>query len=284
MRTLVVFIVCGLFYGQQARAQLPLNIEALQVQRGELSIDTGVSFSGYSRWQLQQQWLDTENNAIDAIADYPVPYRGDSLLSTLVVRWGLAPSLEVNAGIRRSWHSAGLPAANAMWQRSNALRLGVNYSLQQRGIIPGLVMNLAWEKPLKSSARPGAVGQGSWHLSNTLWYPLDPVVLSLELNYRPHLHIDHDAIRLKTGGGLSVSPRINFAVNHRVTLIGGLGLERDGGDYRNGRLVIRPRNRIRLLSGAGFRLSSRSQLFVYGSFSSGEENTGSISVNWRFHF
>lgn len=271
-------------FSKSVCAQLPLSIEALQVDRGEFTLDTGISFVSYSSWHLQPLVAPVEAREGVISVARPVPYSSHSVLSSLTARWGVAPAVEIYAGVRGAWTSPQIPAVPGTTRRASAAQIGASYSWKQGGYWPGLVMNMAWERALDEASQATTPTAGSWRLNSTFWYPLDPVVLSLELDYKPPVKLDELAGGVRLGGKLNLSPRVNFAVNHRVTLIGGVSLVLEDAAYRLDQQLTPSRRDARVLMGAGFKLSARSRVFVYGSFASGVENTGAISLNWRIRF
>ncbi|MEQ8263615.1 hypothetical protein [Pseudohaliea sp.] len=212
-------LVPGLLAGAlsaPAGAQLPLTIEALLVSEHRLTATLGSSRGSHREPALR-----------------PGP-QGPTLAwheltveqSSLGLRYGLTPRLELNARYERSSLRRELDGQFTATGTGERLVLGANW-LAARGVAGSLLLDArvaALGRPLGSGDGWQRATRGS--LGATWYRPLDPVVLSLAARYQREAPVAGAAGRRRPGALFSADAAVNFAVNDRVTLIGGFGLSR----------------------------------------------------------
>jgi len=199
-----------------AGAQLPLTIEALLISEQRLTA-TLASSRGSHREPLLRSGPGGSGLA----------WRELTLeQSSFGLRYGLTPRLEVNARYERSSLRRELDQRSAGTVTGERLELGANW-LAARGAAGSLLLDAR----LAVLGRPLAA-DGGWRSAaggslGATWYrALDPVVLSLAARYRREAPVASAGVRRRPGERLSADAAVNFAVNDRVTLIGGFGLSR----------------------------------------------------------
>lgn len=237
-----------------ATAQQPLSIEQLLVAE--------------RRWQLA--------TAIDHRSAQPAPGIEErrQRLST-ALRVGLHPRLELNARLSRDRGRLRRPGGTRR-SGERALALGANWLLRREGAMPALLLEARarWRRDDAGEApgRPGA------QLIATAYRSFDPLVLSLTASADWPAGYRRGGRRHRPGAAWSVSPQVNFAVNHRVTLIGGLSLSRRQAPRVDGAALGRGTERLALRAGVGLTLGAGQTLFLTGEYSTA--GAGGLSLQW----
>ena len=119
----------------------------------------------------------------------------------------------------------------------------------------------------------------------TTYRSLDPLLLSAVVRYDYRSDRSHDGEIIDPGDSLSLSPQVAFAVNHRVTLTGGVRWEwRQGGRVRGGGVSI-DRTRTGLLMGIGYDWSEALTVSLNGQFAVTDQGGSALglTVVYRFH-
>ena len=264
-----------------SRAQLPLNIEALLVSEQRLTVSVSSSRGSHREPLLQPA------------AAAPVPAPAPALAwreltveqANVGLRYGVTARLELNAQYQRSslrWDLNEQFAAAASGER---LVVGGNW-LAARGAGGSLLLDArlaAFGRPLGADDGWQRATAGS--LGATWYRPLDPVVLSVAARYRREAPRDTAVGRRRPGDRLSADAAVNFAVNDRVTLIGGFGLRRREPDRIAGRAVGGTRLRTTLDAGLALSPWARGTLFLRGALPLGAaEAGGSLSLELQQTF
>lgn len=199
-----------------ALAQLPLTIEALLVSDKRLT----ASLSGSRSSNHEPRLLASDQGLALAWREAVVER------SALGLRYGVSPRLELNARFERSrlaWEVGGRVAGT---ERGDSMTLGANW-LAARGAAGSLLLDArvtALDRPL--AARGGWRTAAAADIGATWYRALDPVVLSLAMRYRRERSRTVAAGTLRPGQLLSAEAGVNFAVNDRVTLLGGFAMQR----------------------------------------------------------
>lgn len=257
--TLALVAVLGAGAALPAAAQEPLSIGQLLVKP--------------SRWQLL--------NALDYGRHLPVPgveMRGTQLTTGL--RYGLGEGLEVNA----RWRVSDLTQTQlkeVRRRRESAASVGVNWLIKPETELPALLLESRVDVYLNSGGEYRAWPSGQLLL--TAYQSLDPVVLSLSARVELSRSYESDGLTIDPGIAWSLAPQLNFAVNHRITLIGGLSFTRRAPDQIAGETYRSARERVGLSAGLGFALLPRQTLFLNGETGS-DSGDASLSLQWFYEF
>jgi hypothetical protein len=243
-----------LMLSSAAQAQMPLTIEQLIVDRGRVQ-----AF---------------------AAADYAseTPFPGAANRSggfSAALRYGITPDWEVNIGARRESASRRTPGV-AQEYRRRQYSAAVTWQFRREDRFPAALLSLrGWQ------AREGAGGTDHGaEATLTMYRSLDPVVLSLQCSV---------GMRQPADGAVSgdlvdwrIAPQLNFAVNHRVTLLGGLSYARRALPGSRGSLP-RYRESLALRTGVAFAAGQRDTVFVIGDSAPGNGGA-SVQVQWFHQF
>jgi hypothetical protein len=234
-----------------AQGQAPLSIQQLLV--------------GENRWQFSAAF-DTASSAFGAFEE-----RSEHALSASL-RYGIAPRVEINGSYRMSRRRvrsvAGGAAADA-----RTLELGANWLLRDEDRWPALLLELRATPWADAAGQRAPLSGGSVRV--TAYQSIDPVVLSLGLSYacRRGPTAEQAAWRLE--------PLVSFAVNPRVTLLGGLSYEAQDGPGGPG--VLTGTQQLSLRGGLGYAPSRASTLFLIGDLAAGG-GPGRLSLQWFHEF
>jgi hypothetical protein len=205
----------------------------------------------------------------------------DSAVVSSGLRYGVARGLEISAALRSLWLSQPRGLAGNEEEHGYTLELGASYLLAAEADGPAALLSFSLDAHQQGGFGPG---DNNWRLSTTLWRSVEPVVLSLDVGYDYRAGRDLDGYRMDPGDRLFLAPRINFAVNHQVTLIGGLGLYYLQADRFAGEVIAGGRHSSDLLLGVGLAPDPRSTVFIQSRMALGQESSASVALDWRYRF
>jgi hypothetical protein len=264
-------LVSGLLAGAlsaPAGAQLPLTIEALLVSEHRLTATLGSSRGSHREPALRPG----SNGPSLAWRELTVEQ------SSLGLRYGLTQRLEVNARYERSRLRRELDGQFTGTGTGERFVLGANW-LAARGVAGSLLLDArvaALGRPLGSAGGWQVATGGS--LGATWYRSLDPVVLSLAARYQREAP-ERGAAGRRPGALFSADAAVNFAVNHRVTLIGGFGLSRREPDRVANRAIGGTRLRSSVDLGLALGPWAGGTLFLRGRLPLGAaESGGALSL------
>jgi hypothetical protein len=260
-------------------AQLPLNIEELLVQPATVKLETGTAF------RHSEQLLP--GVVFSGPAASPALVRRDLEVAELTsrLRYGLSSSLEITGGLRVShlrWRQPNTSDSSATGQTAE---FGVSWLASGDRNTPALLLQFSTD--LIGDAAPGAgdrIHGGAVRIAATSYRAVDPVVLSVGVGYeyrRPRAVDGRDFTPGDTGW---LIPQVNFAVNERVTLIGGFGLYVRGADRLRGAPRGERHTLTTLRLGSGLALGRRSTAFFGGDFAVTGERSARIALDWVYRF
>jgi len=277
--------VVSLLVANPAWSQIPLSIEELQVDHGVVKLDFGVTVGQVSQLVSELQWQVLDSGEQPVVYTKVVPRSVHSSMSSLSIRWGVAPGLEVNTSIIAGRQSVPVGVSGHSQSTHHIAQIGASYRLLSEGSWPALLVEASWDVLARDQRFSKQWQQpGDFRLGATLWRSLEPVVLSLTAGYQKQGNNKLGGVTIDTGDSVYVSPRINFAVNHRVTLIGGIGLHLQAASYGADQLLANREHSSSVLLGAGLVPGPRSTLFIYSNMSLGSRSSANVSVNWRYDF
>lgn len=260
------------------RAQLPLSIEELLVEQRTLKLQTAFTYSN----------SDAAGAAIVRSGEGVAPAGQQPQLRvnavTSRVRYGLRRNLEVNAGATQAQIDWRGPAASG-GDDQYALALGANWLLTADNRTPALMLTAAVDVLETSWLQPGVRHHGrTVRLGAHIYRAIDPVVLSLAVSHEGRRSREFSGGSLDPGNVLTLRPQVNFAVNHRVTLTGGISWQRRAGDRFDGAPVASSRHQTGLSMGLGLLASPRSTVFIDTHVFTSGDNGASLSLEWLYRF
>ena len=253
-------IACGLLLPIAAApvaAEPPLNIQQLLVPQ--------------QRWQLLSA---VDYNSIPGPGG--VGQRHGRLSAAL--RYGAAPGLEINARLR---HGEVLSRwTGDLLERSyRSLALGTSWLVKAEDHRPALLLEGSLDVLERDAQFERRVPGGEVLL--TAYRSSDPVVLSLTAAYAYRREARQGGRAIGDRYSWSLVPQVNFAVNHRVTLVGGLSFSYAQAPRVDGLATGFARERFGLRGGLGLRLSPRSTIFCSGELAS-EAGGNQLSLRWFY--
>ena len=259
-------------------AQLPLNIEELLVEVATVKLETGTAFRHAEELMLG---VSSDSAVFPALSkrDLEVTEAGTRL------RYGLSSELEINGGLRVNhlrWRQPMGEDDSATGQVADA---GVNWLASRDGNTPALLLQLGAD--LAGDTAPGSgerIYAGALRFAATAYRATDPVVLSLAAGYEYRRRRTVGDRDFNPGNLAWLIPQINFAVNERVTLIGGFGVYlRDADHWRGGpRGERQTLNTLRL--GSGMALGRQSTVFVGADMTVSGQRSARIAMDWIYRF
>ncbi len=260
-------------------AQLPLNIEDLLVQPATMTLETGPAF-GHIEEAVAVVGSRTGGVALAL-------ERRDLELAALTarLRYGLSSTVELSSGLRIDQLRMRQRAIADESQNSQVVDIGVNWLVSRDGNTPALLLQLGAD--VTGNAAPGVderVYGGALRLAATVYRAMDPVVVSLAAGYEYRRRRSVGDLELDPGDTAWVIPQINFAVNERVTLIGGFGVYFRQADE----LHALPRGERQTLTtlrlGSGVALGKRSTVFLGGDFAASGQRSARFTLDWIYRF
>jgi hypothetical protein len=249
----------ALLLSSGTRAQLPLNIEQLLVEP--------------ARWQLT-----TAVDVFTASMPGSVQRRVTGWRSGL--RYGIAPGIEVNASWQLAETRLRLPVATVQTDNQR-LAAGVNWLVKPETTTPALLLELRGELARRDSGKRRALSAGQVML--TAYQSIDPVVLSLTVLWDHRRSYRRGDEHVDPGSGWRIEPAVNFAVNPRVTLLGGLSVSHSAAARINRRKAGPAAEQVALRTGVGFALNQESRVFLSGDFAPSADASG-VTLQWFYDF
>lgn len=274
----VVTLLGALLAAGSARAQLPLSIEELLVEQSTLKLQTVFSYSN----------SDSSHPAgPGSVAAVPLAWQQQQTRVSAVtsrLRYGWRRNLELNAAATQAqidWRGSAGSGGDDQY----SLALGANWLLSADNHTPALMLTAAVDVLETSWLQPGVRHHGrTARLGAHIYRAIDPVVLSLAVSQEWRLARDFADGRLDPGDVLTLRPQVNFAVNHRVTLTGGISWQRRAGDRLDGTTVSGSRHQTGLSMGLGLLASPRSTVFVDSHVRTSGDSGASLSLEWLYRF
>ena len=260
-------------------AQLPLNIEEMLVQPATMKLEMGTAFG-----HIEEAVAVVGSNSRGVALALE---RRDLELAALTarLRYGLSSTVELSSGFRVDQLHMRQRAIADESQNSQVVDIGVNWLVSRDGQTPALLLQFGAD--VAGDAAPGAeerVYGGALRLAATVYRAMDPVVLSLAAGYEYRRRRSIGDLKLDPGDTAWVIPQINFAVNERVTLIGGFGVYFRQADE----LHALPRGERQTLTtlrlGSGVALGRHSTLFLGGDFAASGQRSARFALDWIYRF
>ena len=252
--------------GEEAEG-LPLRLEELLPERGEVRADVSLVFSARSDDEITSAFETislgggdflTIPTAIDARRT-----EADSALLVGTLRYGATERLELSvrgalAGSDTRVVSFGEGVDQETSFALNELAVGASYQFSQDAETPALIgfADLTLAEAVDAEGDEYAYGR-ALNLGLTAYRVLDPVVLTLTGGYRAAAEREVAGSDVDPGDVLYLNPGVAFVVNDAVTLTAGVNLRRLLADEVDGREVGASRTRAEMEFGLGYGVSDR---------------------------
>jgi hypothetical protein len=248
-------------------AALPLSIDDLMSSKGELKLETSLSYLNASNQSTQSYNPITIQTSATSYVTIPsvttnLNSNTDVGLATLGFRYGVTKQFE--ASIKTSYLHQQNRYISAVESEVSSVKqfqdawLGVNYQLsgqsatQKVSVFADVAL---YEKGTRTSSK-----FKSYQVGANSYYSIDPLVLSISGAWRNNLEREDGNNAMKSGNSLQINPAIAFAANEKITLITGVQWLSQQASTVNGVKQGLRRTATDLNLGAGFSLNNTTQL------------------------
>jgi hypothetical protein len=282
-------VLVGCFFsGSCVWAEVPITVEDLITDQGNMKLDLSLTYSNRDQESLEAGQSILVQTGDSSYVYIPSVYGTsqnniDTVIATLGFRYGLTSSTELYT--RNNFFTSDYryrSSNNEVYSGNDSGFLdswvGVNVRFSEDNDTPAL---LGYFEGAVLEDNQGDRSSGkSWGVGLTTYRAIDPVVLSLSGSYRFNLERTADGLDFKPGNYFTLNPSVAFAVNDRVTLSTGvqwMSKQADRwDDQRNG---IRQTS-TSLVLGVGYGVSKGSTLNVsFKTDTTGPEGAD-LRLNW----
>lgn len=262
-----------------ASAQLPLSIEELLVSERTLQLQSAVSYSN------SHTLVPVPVNLAPGHAAPAFSRRQSRVTSaTTRLRYGVRPDLEINASAvhaRAEWRQPGLAGGADQYR----LAVGASWLVSAENRTPAVLVTAGVDVLESSWLDPEATYHGkTGRIGATLYRSIDPLVLSLAAGYEMRGARDIAGGRLQPGNLLFLQPQVNFAVNYRVTLTGGVSLQIRERETINDATFSLREHSTALNLGLGVLTGEQSTVFVDTRIGTSGDESAQLVLEWLYHF
>jgi len=239
-------------------AQAPLSIEQL--------------LAPSARWQLV--------TTIDHASSGTLPFEERrSTRGSMLLRYGLTARLEVSGRLSRRFDEQRSPDGSST-RRGRAASIGLAWLARREDRWPALLLEARADVQSRFAGSAGGAGEA---LAFTTYRSVDPVVLSLSATWARQRSFRQDDVTVDPGQRWRIEPLVSFAVNSRVTLLGGASITRRTDSRIDGRTAFGSRSTIRYRSGLGYAPDSHNTLFLTADLGGGDAGAR-IALQWFYEF
>jgi len=280
-------MLCSL--GTATYTDLPLTVEDLIADKGNVKLDVSLSYTNSERGLLRAVLIGERSYAW-----VPSQDNSDLLIGSLSLAYGLMRNTELYG---RSSYLCSNARSKRLGETGTAKDnhlldawVGVNYRFKEDDATPAL---LGFVETAGLEEHQGTLNYfKSWAAGFTTYRAIDPVVFSLTAGYRfnqPRKSRDHD---FRPGNFLFLSPAVDFSVNDRVSLTMGWRWMRRQADHRPAQTTphtsedlrpdVRTSTELRLGVSYGISVDDVIQSTFITNTSGNDGST--ISFNWRHTF
>jgi len=267
------------FASLPALSQLPLNIENRLIQPSTMKMEAGSAYRHAERFEPMAVSVDGRT-LVSGHTHYAEMFDVSARL-----RYGLSSSMEFHTGLRAARFANRGRAFPDSGFESQVLEAGLNFLAVGDGAMPALLVQLGTDLFTNQRLpRSGLVLAGSARASATAYRSIDPVVLSVAAGYEYRREIEVANMRVDPGDLAWLAPQVNFAVNERVTLVGGFGVYFQSAERLEGRKVGDRLTMTSLRMGSGVEMSPRSTVFLMADFAAVGQRSARVAVDWVYEF
>lgn len=291
MRSRCQTFLALVFLSSSAYADLPLTVENLISDQGQVRADISITYANVERQSLLAGDPITVQTGPASFVTVPTRVgeeltNTDTTVLTLGLRYGLSHRVEIYTrasamatrqrssfqGSSNSFSDAGFIDAWA----------GLNVQLKPDDKTPALLAfaeTALHEKHQRNSSafRSALVGL-------TTYKAIDPVVLSLTAAYRFNQARDDGGISLKPGNLTLLNPGVAFAVNDRISLSTGFQWTMRQADRLAGVPQGHNRTSTDILMGVGYGLEKGNSLNTTVKFNASGRGGAELRANWLHTF
>jgi hypothetical protein len=256
-----------------AQADLPLAVEDILTAHHRYRVETNLEYSN-------REYSDLSSGFVSS---------SDLALLSVGLRWGWTLRTELFARVYGYQSQVRLQQGQNQTERNDTdwsrVLVGVNHQFSDDDQTPAL-LGFATVDLLDNPGVEGAdVGVArNINLGLTSYRSLDPLLLSAVAMYEYHTEYDVGEVTLEPGNSFSLSPQFAFAVNHLVTLTGGVTWEWHDSPRVDRESLTITRSRTRLLLGMGYSWSEDISLSLNGAFSVTDSEGSSLNASVVYKF
>lgn len=274
-----------------ARADLPLAVENLLTDKGQLRADIAVSYANLERQHLVAGDPITVQTGPATFVTLPTRVgeeltNSDTTVLTAGLRYGISQSVEIytRASAMATRQRGSFQGASSTHSDSGVVDAwaGVNVQIKPDNQTPAL-LGFA-ELALHEQQQRSAVAFRSALFGLTTYKAVDPVVLSLTAAYRMNRTRTDGSTELKPGNLLLLNPAVAFAANDRITLSTGFQWTRRLADRIDGLARGFNRTSTDILMGVGYGLDKGSSVNTSMKFNASGRSGAEFRVNWIHTF
>ncbi|WP_040886255.1 hypothetical protein [Marinobacterium stanieri] len=279
------------FFSPFTKADLPLTVEELITQKGNMRFDLSLSYANRDKEDLSLSEpivIQTGSNSFVTIPTKigEVKSNYDVLVGTLGLRYGVTRDTEIYT--RTSYMDSSARYSMGSQKSSDGdshlldAWVGVNHQFSYDNDTPavlGFFEAAVYEKHQHENA-----SLKSWGAGLTVYRAIDPVVLSTTFAYRWNQERQDGYLNYKPGNHFLVVPSIAFAVNDRVTLTGGFQWMNRQPDRYEGESSAYRHTTTDLTFGLGYGISKGNILNTTLKVNASGNNGADLRLNWLYAF
>lgn len=227
---------------------------------------------------IEQLMVDARRTQLAVVGDSRVSDSGRGSRSRgwgLALRHGLSSTVEINALYRETqrFEGTGPAEVSAVTRR---IAVGANWQILREAESPALLMEI------RANFVDG-LGLNGYRVGFMTYRSIDPVVLSLRVGRQQYRDVRLADAELQRGGSWLFEPRVSFAVNHQVTLYGGLfGTFSDATRLGNAELGT-VRQNVGINGGFAYAPTPKHTIFVNAETAADSGSTV-LGVQWYYTF
>jgi len=253
--------------GTAVHAQAPLTVDELLATRGTLKTELALTHLAQPVGGVAAGTVREQGNLLAGLR-YGVARGTDVYVRTGVEGWRQSSSRDGSVDTGYGSAVAGIIT-------------GLTHEWLPERDHPALLLGgeIGWLEP----ALPGATERttlASWRLRATSYRTLDPLVLSLGAVYEHGRSRKLHGLAIDPGAALTLTPLVNFAVNSRVSLSGGIGWRLQQGARIDRRRLGPDATHTDVLLGLGFSPARGNSLFLQTRFSTTRHGVSQLSLDW----
>jgi len=273
------------------KADLPLTVEDIITQEGNLRLDLSLSYANRDKEDLalsEPIVIQTGRNSFVTIPTNigSVESNHDVLIGTLGLRYGVTTDTELY--VRTSYMDSNTRYTTNNQTSSNSENqlldawLGINHQFSYDNDTPALLGFI--EAGIYEKHQHDDASLKSWGIGLTTYRAIDPVVLSATFAYRWNQERQDGSVDYKPGNHFVVAPSVAFAVNDRVTLTGGFQWMNRKSDQYSGKATSYRHTTTDLTFGLGYGISKGNILNTTLKTNASGNNGTDLRLNWLYAF
>jgi len=264
-RPMLAAAICT--FSTAAQADLPLAVEGLLTDRGEVKLDLSLTY----------------NNSAGEILE-----NRDAVIGTAALRYGLTGKMDLYGRASYLYTSArgmGFTTGNTYHATNHRFVdswLGMSYRIKDDNTTPALIgfaETALLEKGQKSNS-----SFHSWAAGITTYKSIDPIVFILSVYYSINLPRKDSGLTVNPGNTFTLNPSIAFSVNDRVTLNTGVRWTNAWPSHYEGQTQYFRRTNTDLQLGVDYGFSNDDILNVTFSSNVSGTNGTSLRFDWLHTF